>query len=93
MAQWLRALTALPEVLSSIPSNLSGAGTWRQELMQSPWSDVLTGLLVLACSSCFYRIQDSDGTTHNGMCPLPSIIKTMLYSLASSLILLRHCLN
>jgi hypothetical protein len=53
------------------------AGTWRQELMQRPWRDVLywlasPGLLSLLS----YRTQDyhpRDGTTHNGL-GLPPLI-------------------
>jgi hypothetical protein len=29
------------------------AGTWRQELMQRPWRVLLTGLLLMTCSTCF----------------------------------------
>ena len=34
--------------------NSNRAGTWRQELMQRTWRVLLTGLLPLACSACFF---------------------------------------
>jgi hypothetical protein len=33
--------------------NSSRAETWWQELMQSTWRVLLTGLLLMACSACF----------------------------------------
>jgi hypothetical protein len=64
--------------------NSHRAGTWRQELMQRPWRDVLywlasPGLLSLLS----YRTQDHqprDGTTHNGPSHPRSLIEKMPYS-------------
>ena len=33
--------------------NSNRAGNWKQELMQSPWRVLLTGLFPMACSACF----------------------------------------
>jgi hypothetical protein len=64
--------------------NSHRAGTWRQELMQSPWKGAAywlasPGLLSLL----FYRTQDyqpRDGTTHNGPSNPWSLIEKMPYS-------------
>jgi hypothetical protein len=42
------------------------AGTWRQELMQRPWRALLTGLFLMACSTCFLI---EPNTTGPGMIP------------------------
>ena len=40
-------------IKSSQDRNSSRAGIWRQELMQRPWRVLLTGLLLMTCSTCF----------------------------------------
>lgn len=63
--------------------NSSRAGSWRQELMQTPWTGaayqtVLCDLFILLS----YRTQDQqprDGKNHNSLRPSPSITKKISY--------------
>lgn len=58
-------------------SNLSRAGTWSQELMQSPWRRVTCWIAFHGLFRLIpYTTQDHhprNGTTHSGMGPSPSI--------------------
>jgi hypothetical protein len=71
-------------VLRSQDRNSHRAVTWREELIQRPWRDVtywlaFLGLLILLS----YRIQDDqpgDGTSHNGLSHLWSLIEKVSYS-------------
>jgi hypothetical protein len=65
--------------------NSERAGTWRQELMQRPWRELLTGLFMVAFSACFLI---EPRATSSGMAtptlgwnfPHQSLINKMPYS-------------
>lgn len=48
--------------------NSNRALTWRQELMEKPWRGLLTGLLLIICSTYFLRDRIQ---YHNGLPPTP----------------------
>jgi len=70
-------LTTSDSVYYSQDRNSSKAGTWRQELMQRPWGMLLTGLLLMACSTCFLiepRITRSGMASPTMGCVLPTSV-------------------
>jgi hypothetical protein len=78
--------------------NSSRAGTWRQELMQTPWRGAAYWLASHNLFSLLsHRTQDNhqprDDTTHNGLCPATSITKKIAYRPVHNLILWKHFLK
>jgi hypothetical protein len=72
--------------------NSNNAGTWRQELMQTPWRVLLIGLLFLACLACFLigsrtTSLEMPQPTMVWAFPHQSVIKEMSYGLFYSLTL------
>ena len=85
MSQFIWLVLSLFIIEGSQDRNSNRAGTWRQELMQRPWSSAAHWLaphgLIRLLS---YRTQDHqirDGTTHHGLGPPhQSLVKKMTYS-------------
>jgi hypothetical protein len=48
----------------------TGAGTWRQEMVQRPWMDACIPWLA---QPAFLEPQTTSPDTHNGLGPLPSL--------------------
>ena len=84
-------------ILFTVPYNSSSANTG-QEVMQRPWRELLTGLLLVACSARFLletRTTSPGVATPTMVWALPHIalIEKMPYRLTYNLILWRHFLS
>lgn len=64
----------------TVGRNSNGAGTWRQELMQRPWTVLLTGLFLMVCSARTTSLGMAQPTLGQAL-PSQSLIKKMSYGL------------